>query len=134
MKEEINAGVLLREASDLYSERNAIYGSNYKRVGAAVAALFPDGVKLDSEEAFNRWHIFELIVVKLSRWAVAVERGGSHKDSLKDLAVYAAILEEIDTNAGFFDKMRLTPLGQITRAWEKSTVAKREDLPVKESL
>jgi hypothetical protein len=42
--------------------------------------------------------------------------------------------DERNTETGFFDKMHLTPSGRITLAWEKSTVAKREDLPVKESL
>lgn len=117
---EVKAGKFLEEAAQLYAQRNAVYGSNYKRVGAAINALFPNGVKLDNEVAFNRWHIFELIMVKLSRWAVAVERGESHKDSLEDLAVYAAILEEIDTNAGFFDKGQAFPLGRIVRALEAS--------------
>jgi hypothetical protein len=99
---EIKAGAILAEAAKTYNERNAVYGDNFKRVGGVMQALFPNGVKLDSDEAFQRWHILELAVVKLTRWAVSVERGESHQDSLRDLAVYSAILEEIDTNANFF--------------------------------
>lgn len=111
--DQLKAGTILNDAAKTYFERNSVYGDNYKRVGGAMAALFPNGVKLDSEVAFNRWHILELILVKLSRFAVAVERGESHQDSIRDLAVYAAILEEIDTNAGFFDPER-EPQGVIT--------------------
>jgi hypothetical protein len=99
---ETKAGQILEEAAKTYKIRNAVYGDNYKRVGAAMQALFPKGVRLEGEVAFNRWHILELMLVKLSRYAVAVERGESHQDSLRDLAVYAAILEEIDTNGNFF--------------------------------
>lgn len=103
MSMELKAGTILEMAAQTYKERNAVYGDNYKRVGKAMQALFPNGVVLNGEASFNRWHILELIVVKLSRYAVAMERGGSHQDSLRDMAVYSAILEEIDTAIGFFN-------------------------------
>lgn len=60
-----------------------------------MAALFPDGVKLETKEDHNRFHIFMLVLVKLSRYCVNWEQGG-HQDSIHDAAVYCAMLESID--------------------------------------
>lgn len=87
----------LEEGAATYRERNAVYGDNYLRVGGALAALFPDGVTLKTEDDHNRFHIFALKVVKLSRYCVNWEKGG-HEDSLLDDTVYGAMLLEIDRN------------------------------------
>lgn len=41
------------------------------------------------------FHIFNLIIIKLYRYANNWEKGG-HQDSIHDMAVYCAILENID--------------------------------------
>lgn len=90
-----SAADILQDASDTYAERNKVYGNNYERAGAALDALFPDGITLKSVRDHERYQIFSLILVKLSRYANNWEEGG-HLDSIHDTAVYAAILEEID--------------------------------------
>ena len=90
------AAKLLVEAANTYQERNAVYGDNYKRVGAMLDALFPDGLSLKTAHDHERMHIFMLIIVKLSRYCVNWDDGG-HKDSIHDAAVYCAMLEEIDS-------------------------------------
>lgn len=85
----------LEEGAATYRERNAVYGDNYLRVGAVMAALFPDGVTLKTADDHNRFHIFMLKVVKLSRYCVNWDKGG-HEDSLLDDMVYGGILLEID--------------------------------------
>lgn len=91
-----DASVILDDMSDTFRERNKVYGDNYKRVGDVMAALFPNGVVLRTPEDFNRWHLFELKIVKLTRFAVS---GLTHKDSIHDDAVYAAMVESlIDEN------------------------------------
>lgn len=87
-----NAAEILAEMADTYRERNRVYGDNYKRVGAVMAALFPEGMKLSRAEDFNSWHLFELMVVKLTRFA---NSGLTHQDSIHDLAVYAAMVESL---------------------------------------
>ena len=42
--------------------------------------------------AVNKWHLFELMVVKLTRFA---NSGLTHQDSIHDLAVYAAMVESL---------------------------------------
>lgn len=86
---------LLGRLKQLYSERNAVYKDNYKMVGRIMAAMFPEGVTLKTVEDFNRWHIFELAIVKLSRYAVQYQTGG-HADSIEDKIVYLAMLAGID--------------------------------------
>lgn len=87
-----NAADILAEMADTFRERNKVYGDNYKRVGAVMMALFPQGMSLTSAEDFNKWHLFELMVVKLTRFA---NSGLTHQDSIHDLAVYAAMVESI---------------------------------------
>lgn len=90
--------VLLRleEAAAVYKERNAVYKDNFRTVGKVMEALFPDGTNLAGEDDFNRWHILELMIVKLTRYTQNWDKGG-HADSLADIGVYAAILSGIDS-------------------------------------
>jgi hypothetical protein len=81
---------LLAKMADTYRERNAVYGDNWRRVGDVMMSLYPEGMHLQDADAFNRWHLFELIVVKLTRFANSKL---THVDSIHDIAVYAAMLE-----------------------------------------
>ncbi len=83
---------LLTDMANTYRERNKVYGDNWRTVGQVMLALFPNGVHLKTAKAFNTWHLFELIVVKLTRF---VNAKLSHADSIHDIAVYAAMLEAI---------------------------------------
>ena len=87
-----DAADILAEMAETFRERNKVYGDNYKRVGATMVAMFPQGVHLKTEEDFNRWHLFELMVVKLTRFA---NTGLMHQDSIHDAAVYAAMVESL---------------------------------------
>lgn len=84
------------EAQRVYRERNAVYKDNFRIVGRIMTAMFgwkqPD---LVDENDFNRWHIFELFIVKLTRYVNNWHRGG-HEDSLDDMIVYLGILKELD--------------------------------------
>jgi hypothetical protein len=86
------AAEILEEMANTYRERNAVYGDNYKRVGDVMKALFPNGVAINTAAQFNVWHLFELIVVKMTRFA---NSGLSHQDSIHDLGVYAAMVESL---------------------------------------
>lgn len=86
---------VLEKASETFRERHAVYGDNYRMVGAVMTALFPSGVKLETEDDHNRFHIFMLEIVKLTRYAQNWSVGG-HEDSQLDLSVYAAMLVSID--------------------------------------
>ena len=86
------AADILAEMAETFRERNKVYGDNYKRVGDVMIALFPQGVTISTAEEFNVWHLFELMVVKLTRFA---NSNLSHEDSIHDLAVYAAMVESL---------------------------------------
>lgn len=85
----------LEQAITTYKDRNAVYKDNFRVVGDVVEALFPNGVELQTREDFTRWHIFELLIVKLTRYAANYPEGG-HPDSLADMIVYLGILNGID--------------------------------------
>lgn len=83
---------IMEEMAKTFLERNKIYGDNYKRVGEVMKSLFPEGVQLKTIEDFNTWHLFELMIVKMTRFA---NSNLTHKDSIHDLAVYAAMVESL---------------------------------------
>lgn len=82
---------VLQEASNTFRERNAVYKSNYRMVGKLMAVLFPDGVP-SALVTQDHFHLFELKLVKLSRFAIS---GLRHQDSIHDDMVYSAMIESI---------------------------------------
>lgn len=92
---EKTAADFLDEAAKTFRDRNAVYGDNFKRVGAVMAALFPEGITLKTEDDHNRFHIFALCVIKMTRYTQNWNVGG-HADSIHDNTVYSAMLEAID--------------------------------------
>jgi hypothetical protein len=85
------AADILAAGADTFRERNAVYGDNYKMVGKIMEVLFPNGVPSDLPFK-DQFHLFELILVKLSRFAIS---GLTHQDSIHDAMVYAAMIEAI---------------------------------------
>ena len=85
-----NAGDILEAAGKTFRERNAVYKDNASKVGQVMAVLFPNGVQLKTAEDHKMYHLFELIIVKLTRFT---NSGLQHQDSVHDLAVYAAMCE-----------------------------------------
>lgn len=87
----------LADLGALYAQRNALYKDNYKHFGTTLIGIFPEGLNLKTAEDFNRFAIFVLMMSKLTRYGASVATGG-HADSLDDLAVYAQMLREYDTD------------------------------------
>jgi hypothetical protein len=102
---------MLQEASDIYEERNALYGDNYKRFGTIMVELFPMGVVLTEAEDFNRFGVFVQMVSKITRYAEQFPKGG-HVDSLIDTSVYATMLRELDE---FLRDSKFEPEPALTR-------------------
>jgi len=89
---------ILEGMAATFRERNAVYGDNYKMVGKVMQALFPDGPpRLLVAEDYDVWHLFELKIVKLTRFAIS---GLTHVDSIHDDAVYAAMIEALLNEKG----------------------------------
>lgn len=86
-----DAAMILDQMADTFRQRNAVYGDNYRMVAKLVKVLFPNGVPSELVTT-DQWHLFELKLVKLSRFAIS---GLTHIDSIHDDAVYAAMIESI---------------------------------------
>uniref|UniRef100_A0AAU7VH59 Polynucleotide kinase/phosphorylase n=1 Tax=Serratia phage Spe5P4 TaxID=3159438 RepID=A0AAU7VH59_9CAUD len=86
------AADVLAEMADTFRERNAVYKDNAAKVGEVMAVLFPDGVTLKTAADHKFYHLFELLIVKLTRFT---NSGLKHEDSVHDLTVYGAMLEAI---------------------------------------
>ena len=74
-----------------FRERNAGYKNNYRMVGPIMATLFPQGVPV-ALLGSDQWHLFELIIVKLTRFAISELK---HGDSIEDVGVYAAMINAV---------------------------------------
>ncbi len=85
----------LRSAANIFEERAAVYKDNYKAVGRVMEALFPDGHAQHTQDDHNRWHLFELVIVKLTRYVNNYD-GYGHQDSLDDMIVYLSMLGGLD--------------------------------------
>lgn len=94
---------ILSKAAKTFAEKNKTYGDNYHRAGECLAAMFPNGILLKTAHDHDRFQIFNLILVKLSRYAVQWLEG--HQDSIHDAMVYAALLESIDS--GHIEKSKV---------------------------
>lgn len=90
--DRVSPDAILHKAADTFKERNSLYRSNYKMIAPMVKILFPDGVPPELVVT-DQWHLFELILVKLSRYAIS---NLTHIDSIRDTAVYAAMCESIN--------------------------------------
>lgn len=86
---------ILSESADLFRQRNKEYGSSYKEFGSVMVAFFPDGLTLKTENDFARFAIFNMVAGKLDRYARNFSKGG-HSDSLMDISVYSAMLQDLD--------------------------------------
>lgn len=83
----------LSDLGELYKERNSVYKNNYLEFGPIMHAMFPDGLKLETDEEFNRIGIFVQIVAKIARYAKAIKERGQ-QDSLDDISIYCQMLRE----------------------------------------
>jgi hypothetical protein len=89
MISQTNAGDVLGAMAATFRERSGAYKDNYKMVPKLCEVLFPNGVP--PEVLFTpQWHLFELKLVKLSRFAIS---NLQHLDSIHDDAVYSAMIE-----------------------------------------
>lgn len=90
----VSAADVLADMGETYRERNKVYGDNFKMVAKLVEILWPNGVPPELVIT-DQWHLFELKLVKLSRFAIS---NLTHQDSIHDDAVYSAMIEAILIN------------------------------------
>lgn len=83
---------ILKEMSEMFLERLELYGPSYLRIGKVMETLFPEGITLKTEKDHNLFHQFSLMQVKMVRLAKGELK---HKDSARDIGVYAAMLESL---------------------------------------
>lgn len=91
-----SGAAILFEMGNTFKLKEKEYGDSIKRAGAAMNALFPNGLRTEGSVAWMRLDIVSIIVSKLARYAVSMEQGKVHADSIHDVGVYAAILEGED--------------------------------------
>lgn len=85
-----DVGAVLQSMAETFYERNSAYKDTYLRVGPILKLL--NVPSLDTEEQLTKYHLVMLCVVKLVRY---VTSDMQHPDSVHDLGVYAAMLQEL---------------------------------------
>lgn len=93
----ITAHSILLEAAETNRRKSAEYGNNIHRFGDIAMALLGDVPPPQTADDWNRLHLIIQMIVKLTRYVENWSRGG-HADSLLDLAVYSAMLGELDAS------------------------------------
>lgn len=88
------AARLLDVVGDTLRDRDAVYKGSDDLYARVMAAMFPGGVELKTGHDHHRFHLFVLMMVKVTRYARNWNEG--HTDSLTDLAAYAAMLSAVD--------------------------------------
>lgn len=91
---------ILRRAAAERTKKEKMYGDSYLYGGKLLSALFPRGLKLETESQLNRYYLFVHLLTKVDRYARAMERGESCQDSIIDLIVYAALMAHADDVLG----------------------------------
>lgn len=110
------ATTLLHKMADLFAERNAVYKDNFRMVGKIMQAMFPEGIELKTPEEHNKFHLFMLAIVKLTRYAINYQ--GGHKDSLEDMIVYLSMVAALD--AENVEKAKLQEVVHPPTAFEEA--------------
>jgi hypothetical protein len=92
MTTETERAIVLAETLiEIMKERGKKYGSNENKTAKILMILFPNGIKIEHEEAAARFKLLIYIIDKLSRYS---KEGDI--DSLLDLAGYALRLAAFD--------------------------------------
>lgn len=95
----------LETALATYRERNAHYKDSFSRWGPVFRALFPNGIRIETEDDWNRIVCLGHIIDKLVRYTTFFNQ--PHEDSIHDLGVYAFIMQGLDAEMRQRDGVRL---------------------------
>ena len=90
-----DGGEALNDAAETFKDRQQVYKDNYLRLANAMVGMYPQGLTLHTQEDWIRLYFFMATITKMSRYATNWDDGG-HTDSIRDAAVYAAMLQAWD--------------------------------------
>jgi len=86
----------LEKSIKIMNEKKKIYGHSYLTYGKIMNILFPEGIKIESEDDWNTIGVFNMILEKVIRLSNNLfDKKNIPLDSSEDLIVYAAMLCEV---------------------------------------
>ena len=83
--------IVLEKMAETFRNKNGQYKDNAVAVGRIMAILHKDGITLSTPEDFEIFHLWALVIVKLTRFA---NSDLHHIDSIHDAAIYLAMIED----------------------------------------
>ena len=84
-------------AREMHIQKSREYKDSVGKFGNVMQAMFPAGLQIHPQD-FDKMGVFFMMVGKMVRFAENVQNG--HQDSLRDLAVYALMLEHLYDKEG----------------------------------
>lgn len=90
----VTAADRLDAMAQTFRERNGVYRDNFRKVPEMVKVLFGEDGPPSSLVLRPEWHLFELMLVKLTRFT---QTELTHADSIHDIAIYGAMIDAILT-------------------------------------
>jgi hypothetical protein len=85
---------ILLEKIGLFDEKGNEYGHTYKEFEGLIEEIFGNEITV-KKKYYNRFFIFSMILHKIKRISKTLLTDKVNVDSVKDIQVYAAMLEEI---------------------------------------
>ena len=110
----------LLKLGNLFKRRNDDYGNSYHSFGKIMESFFPDGIKLEGEQDFGRFAILNILIGKMHRYGNNFHKNG-HADSLDDISVYAAMLQDLDDGVKP-EKLHDFLTGKEVEGWDVSKI------------
>ena len=91
---------IIEEARATHAARGEVYQDGFIRHAEILDILFPNGLSFSNPETAAKYVLFEFILGKVVRYAVALDggKGKGHRDSTHDVGVYAFLLEQLHEN------------------------------------
>lgn len=93
MKKKVNE--LLIEKAELFKSKGEEYGNTYEQFGIVMKTLFPEALTILTTEDWNRFGIYAMLVHKMLRISKKIFQSDISIDSIQDIQVYGAMLEEL---------------------------------------
>ena len=113
MENEVTVPMVLLRCIEIFDQRNGVHKNVYLDRGPVMHDLIhplPDISAVD----WQRLSAFDNIVTKLMRYSRNFNDGG-HEDSLDDLIVYVAMLQQIDANERSRKRRERMGLGDVKK-------------------
>lgn len=93
---DMKASEILNSNAQTFEDKGKEYGHSYKEFGKVAEAIFPDGVMFQGDvSVIKKWNATGIYFMMIHKMMRIASTGFQSIDSMKDLSIYSAMLEEV---------------------------------------